>query len=115
MNDAPACAARSFAASGLLVSALAAGCGADPSASTSPFPSAAPVSGSADAGQGASGGGATGGATNPSVSNVPVGAITTVTPESNPGSVCQQFTIANGHITPDMLIVLDRSSSMQGE
>jgi von Willebrand factor type A domain len=101
-----------------LASVLALGCGIDPSASGT-----LPSSTNADAGSaavtgntgGANAANPPGSAANSAATGTGIGSVVNVAPESNPGAVCQQFTIANGRITPDMLIVLDRSSSMQGE
>jgi hypothetical protein len=51
----------------------------------------------------------------PSAPSVVDAASVQVNPQQGSGGVCQQLTIEGGRITPDMLIVLDRSSSMQGQ
>lgn len=106
--------------SGACAVALTFGCGVD-----STTVATSPVDAPADAGSTASdadaspsteatGGGIT--SSSPGTSNSPgtgnTGSIATTQPAGGPEPLCQQFTIGSGRITPDMLIVLDRSSSM---
>jgi Mg-chelatase subunit ChlD len=106
--------------SALLTSAP--GCGSDPSAAGSgTFDT--PVNGGAgtDAAvaSGTPGGATAGGATTGAAGGTTAGGTTGAAPASaggtNPAGLCQQFSIDSGRVTPDMLIVLDRSSSMQGQ
>jgi hypothetical protein len=100
--------------SGACAVAFTFGCGADAATSAAfpvdtPADAGSPASG-ADAGP--SGGGTGGGPANSSPGTGSTGPLTTTPSASVPDALCQQFTIGSGRITPDMLIVLDRSSSM---
>jgi hypothetical protein len=103
--------------------AVVQGCGADPSPSKegggsgSGSNAAGAGSGSdtdTDAGAGGGSGSSPGGSGSADPGAGSDGESDAAAP-SGGGGTCEQFSIENGLVTPDMLIVLDRSSSMQGE
>jgi hypothetical protein len=115
----PPQAPRAFSlVAGCLVPALIAwsGCAEDPTTpgSRTVLP-VAPGAG-ADAGAGVGAGGSDAGAVPgvPPPASVDAASVS-ADPQQGSGGVCQQLTIEGGRVTPDRLIVLDRSSSMQGQ
>lgn len=94
----------------------AAACGSDPVTEGAGVGAPA-AGGTAGTTGGLAGGGTTGGSGSVPTAPDAGGPLVTTPGSVTPPSMgpCQHFTIGNGRITPDMLIVLDRSSSMRGQ